>query len=626
MSERVRRSVSRRSVIGGTAAAVLAAAGFRPTPADASTRTSAHGGGHRNLYRTFTLSVLGTTDLHGHVFNWDYFADREYDDNAHDDVGLAKISTLVTAMRELRGRRNTLLVDSGDTLQGTPLAYYFAKVEPITDGRIHPMAAAMNQIGYDAAALGNHEFNYGIPLLRAWQRQLRFPLLGANAVDWSTGKCAFPPYCIKTIRPGNAPKGRYGPIRVGILGLTNPGIAIWDKSHVEGRMRFPGIVEQAKIWVPEIRRAGADVVLVSAHSGAETSSSYGDALPWPENASTLLAEEVPGIDALLVGHSHVESPERFVTNKQTGRRVLLTEPLCFGKRLSVMELDLRWSMPGGWRVTATRAQVLNSNTVEEDPAIVELLAEEQRAVVRYVNSRIGTSKQALSAATARYEDVPALDLVNHVQASAVKQALGADSPPVLSIAAPFNREAAIPAGEVSLRDIAALYSYDNTLLGVRLVGRQIRTYLEKSAEYYRQVSGPGPHHPDDITNAVTPTAPRGIPDYNYDVIAGLDAPLTYDIDIARPVGQRIVDLAYGGEAVTDDQEFVVAVNNYRQSGGGNFPFVAEAEVVYDQQAEVRQLLIDWVSAAGVLDPADYARVDWRLVADGRPLVITTDAE
>ncbi|GAA4987671.1 bifunctional metallophosphatase/5'-nucleotidase [Actinopolymorpha pittospori] len=608
------RPMGRRAVLTGGAAAILAAAGF--TPAQAATGRSA---GKATGEPTYTLTVMGTTDLHGNVFNWDYFGDKEFDDTQHDDIGLAKIATLVDAVRAERGRRNTLLIDAGDTIQGTPLAYYYARVEPITKQRIHPMAAAMNAIGFDAAALGNHEFNYGIPLLRTFEKQLDFPLLGANAVDQRTGQPAFAPYTVRTVRFEGA-----RPLKVGILGLTNPGIAIWDKANVEGQMTFPGLVEQARVFVPRLRRAGADIVVVSAHSGADTSSSYGDALPYPENASTLLAEEVPGIDAVLVGHAHAEIPQRFVTNKETGAQVLLTEPSYWGRRLSLIDLDVRWSGRQGWQVVAKRSQVLKSNTVPEDTEIVALLKGDHDKVVTYVNSPVGTSKEAMSAATARYEDVPALDFVNFVQAKAVKDALAgtADAElPVLSIAAPFNRDAAIPAGQVSVRDVAGLYIYDNTLLAVRFTGAQLKDYLELSATYFKQVTGSGPFAPDDVTNAPTPTAPSGTPDYNYDVVSGLDAPLTYDIDITKAPGQRITGLAYGGAPVGADQVFALAVNNYRQSGGGNFPHVSTAEVIYNRQVEIRQLLIDWVSAAGEIDPVAFSSVDWRLVADGTPVVI-----
>ncbi|NUT54327.1 MAG: bifunctional metallophosphatase/5'-nucleotidase [Saccharothrix sp.] len=547
--------------------------------------------------------------MHGNVFNWDYYADREYDDSGHNDVGLAKLSTLVKAVREERGAHRTLLIDAGDTIQGTPLAYYYAKVEPIGRRRVHPMAAAMNALGYDAAALGNHEFNYGIPLLRAFEKQLDFPLLAANAVDSATGEPAFRPYVIKTVWRTGGP-----PLRVGILGLTNPGIAIWDKAHVDGRMTFPGVLEQAREWVPRVREAGADVVVVAAHSGADLSSSLGDLLPFPENCSALVAEEVPGIDAILVGHAHTEIAQRYVTNKATGAPVLLTEPLFWGKRLSLMEFDLAWTPGRGWRVAASRSQVLDTNTVPEDPAVVRALRDDHDKVVAYVNSRIGTSKAAMSAATARYEDTAALDFVNLVQGTALKAGL-AEPLPVLSLASPFNKAAAIPEGEVSVRDVAGLYVFDNTLLGVRLTGAQLKDYLERSASYFKAVSTPGPHQPDALTNA------NGTPDYLYDVVGGLDAPLTYDIDLARPVGQRITGLAYDGVAVTADQAFAVAVNNYRQSGGGNFPHVATAPVLDNRQLEIRQLIIDWVRERGEIDPAAFHRVDWRLVVDGTPVVV-----
>ncbi|GAA2013695.1 5'-nucleotidase C-terminal domain-containing protein [Nakamurella flavida] len=606
--------LSRRSLIRGgaaSAAAVLASVGFTDTAAARDI------GGSTDPYR---LTVLGTTDLHGNIFNWDYFKDAEYDDTPHNDVGLAKVSTLVEAVRTERGAASTLLIDAGDTIQGTPLAYYYAKVTPIGPGVIHPMAAAMNAMRYDAAALGNHEFNYGIPLLRTFEQQLNFPLLGANAVDVATGRPAFRPFVIKPVWV----PGRWLPLWVGVLGLTNPGIAIWDRANVEGRMEFPGLVEQAAYWVPIMKQLGADVVVVSAHSGADTSSSYGDALPWPENAATLVAEQVPDIDAILVGHAHQEIAERRVVNTVTGREVVLTEPLRWGMRLSVLTIDVR-PAARGFEVTSVTAQVLNSNTVAEDPAVVELLQADHQVVLDYVNSVVGTSAVAMSAATARYEDTAAIDFVNYVQADAVRTVLtGTEyaALPVLSIAAPFNREAAIPQGDVSVRDVAGLYIFDNTLQAVLMSGSDVREYLEFSARYFRAVTSAGPFTPDEVTNAVTATAPGGTPDYNYDVMGGLTAPLAYRIDLGQPVGSRIVDLTYAGAPLDPAGRFVIAINNYRASGGGSFPHTADATVVYNAQVEIRQLIIDWVTANGTIDPAVFASTDWSLTYQGAPLQIS----
>jgi 2',3'-cyclic-nucleotide 2'-phosphodiesterase/3'-nucleotidase len=602
---------TRRAVVTGAAVAATAATAATAAPAQAGT------GGKTG--RTLKLSVLGTTDLHGNVYNWDYYKNAEFDDAVHNDIGIAKIKSLIDRERAKRPGQPIITLDAGDTIQGTPLAYYYARVEPIGGGTIHPMARAMNLIGYDAAALGNHEFNYGIPLLRTFESQLNFPLLGANAVDPATKRPVFPPYVIKTIAVDRGPD-----LKVGILGLTNPGIAIWDKANVEGRMEFPGLVEQAKKFVPELKAKGCDIVLIAAHSGADTSSSYGDALPYPENASTLVAQQVAGVDAILVGHAHIDIPMRRVDSLVTqGKQVVLCEPSYWGRRLAVFDLDLE-RHGDRWTATNIVSTTLNSNEVAADPAVAAAVQEQHDTVVAYVNSPVGTSAQALSAARAVVEDVPIIDFVQYVQADAVKAGLtGADAAlPVLSIAAPFNRQASFPAGQVSIRDVAGLYIYDNTLLGVKVTGAQVKDYLEFTARYFQQVVGPGPFTMAQVTNAVTPTAPGGTPDYNFDSVAGLDAPLTYDIDIAQNVGSRILNLSYDGVPVTATQEFAMAVNNYRQSGGGGFPAVSTAPVVYNAQNEIRQLLIDWVLANGEIDPADFASVDWKLVSNGVAITVT----
>ena len=609
----------RRGVLTGAAA--LAAAGLAaPAYADSDDDFDDERRGRKP--RRVHVTVLGTTDSHGNVFNWDYFKNKEYDDTAHNDIGLAKIATLVKAIRKkLRKHGPVLLLDAGDTIQGTPLAYYYARIAPITAGGVHPMAAAMNAMHYDAAALGNHEFNYGIDTLRAFESQLDFPLLGANAVDPATKRPVFPPYVIKKYRVA---KGRK-PLKIGILGLVTPGVAIWDKANVEGRMEFPGLVEQAAKYVPELKKKGCDLVIVSAHSGADTSSSYGDALPYPENAASLVAEQVPDIDAILVGHAHKEIPQRFVTNTKTGKRVLLSEPYYWGMRLAVMKLTVEWQQrKRRWKLVRSHSQLLNSNTAKENGKVSRAVRAQHDKVVGYVNAPIGTSTAALSAARAVVEDVPIIDFVQYVQGQAVKAGLtGADAAlPVLSIAAPFSRTASFPAGKVSVRDVAGLYIYDNTLLAVKITGAQLKDYLEFSARYFKKV-GAGTSFPmADVTNAVTPAAPNGTPDYNFDSVAGLDRKLTYKIDIGKDAGARIVDLAYDGVAVTPAQEFALAVNNYRQSGGGGFPAVSTAPVVYNHQVEIRQLLIDWVTANHVIDPTTFASVDWKLVNNGADITVT----
>ncbi|MEU6377948.1 5'-nucleotidase C-terminal domain-containing protein [Streptomyces sp. NPDC046909] len=596
-----RRKFLEKSAVTGAGVALAGAVG-----APAAEAAEAKKG--QKPAKRYSLTVLGTTDLHGHIFNWDYFKDAEYTDSKGNAQGLARISTLVNQVREEKGRCNTLLIDAGDTIQGTPLTYYYAKVDPITakGGPVHPMAAAMNAIGYDAVALGNHEFNYGIETLRKFEDQCHFPLLGANALDAKTLKPAFPPYFIKKFHVAGAP-----PVKVAVLGLTNPGIAIWDKAYVEGKLVFPGLEEQAAKWVPKLRSMGADVVVVSAHSGSSGTSSYGDQLPYIENSAALVAQQVPGIDAILVGHAHVEIPELKVTNTETGKTVVLSEPLAYAERLSVFDIELVFSK-GRWSVESVASSVLNSNSVADDPKITKLLKADHDIVVEYVNQVVGTATETLTTVEARYKDAPIIDLITKVQEDVVKAALASTeyaSLPVIAQASPFSRTSEIPAGDVTIRDLSSLYVYDNTLVAKLLTGAQVRAYLEYSAQYFVQTAADAVVDVEKLTNA------NSRPDYNYDYVSGL----AYEIDIAQAAGSRIKNLTYNGAALDDAQQFVFAVNNYRANGGGAFPHVASATEVWAESTEIRTRIAEWVTAKGVLNPADFASVDWKLTRDGTPV-------
>ncbi|MDQ0908863.1 2',3'-cyclic-nucleotide 2'-phosphodiesterase/3'-nucleotidase [Streptomyces canus] len=591
-----RRAFVKKSAVTGAAVAVAGTAG---APA---AQAAEHQPVKKN--RTWSFSVLGTTDLHSHVFDWDYYLDKAYSDSKGNSVGVARVATLIKQQRAAKGEEHVLLVDAGDIIQGTSLAYYFARVQPITgkDAPKHPMAVAMNHMRYDAAALGNHEFNYGIEVLRKFESQCRFPLLGANALDAKTLKPAFQPYTVKRICVPGAPD-----IKVGILGLTNPGIALWDKDNVSGKMVFPGLVEQAKKYVPRLRALGCDVVFLTDHSGLDGSSSYGDELPYVENASNLVAQQVPGIDAILVGHTHVEVPSYTVKNEETGEDVLLSEPYCWGYRLSVFDFELEL-VRGQWKVTKKTAQTLNPHTVDEDPEIKKLLEADHELVVKYVNTAVGTCTEDLSAADSCWKDVPIMDFIHQVQMDTVKAGLSTSDAalPLISVAAPFSRTADIPAGSVTIKDIAGLYIYDNTLYGKKLTGAQLKDYLEYAAKYYHQVPAGTAVDTSTLTNA------NSFWDYMYDTAAGV----SYDIDIAQAEGSRIKNLAYNGTPVTDDQVFVVAVNNYRANGGSGYPHIAAADIAYSSTNEIRQLMIDYVTSKATLDPKDFAVTNWKLTQGG----------
>jgi 2',3'-cyclic-nucleotide 2'-phosphodiesterase/3'-nucleotidase len=547
------------------------------------------------------LTVLGTSDTHCNVYNWDYYRDAEYDDDGQNDVGVAKVATLVNRIRAERLGRATLVLDAGDTIEGTPLATHYATHEP--DGP-HPMAAAMNVIGYDAVTLGNHEFDYGLPLLSRWIGQLDCPALAANAVDPRTGLPAFRPFLVRDIGLGPG----MPPLRVGILGLTNPGTAVWDRIHVEGRLRFLDMVTTAARWVPVIRLFRTDVVIVCSHGGDSGASSYGPDLP-SENPSALIAERVPGIDAILFGHTHLEVPQRVVTNRETGVPVLMSQPSCWGRRVTRMDFTLR-RRRGRWRVVDRRATTLRTDGLPEDPAVLAAAREQHAATIAFVSQVIATSTVELSTAESRYRATPIIAFVNAVQTDAVAAALDGGphaTLPVLSVTAPFSRTASFPAGKVRIKDVAGLYTHDNPLEAVVLSGAEVRTYLEHSARYFRRLAPGDPVDPDAISDP-------SLPDYNFDIMSGVD----YDIDVSRPVGERITRLTRAGVEVDRVERFVVAVNSYRRSGGGNFPCVVRAPVFRAPQT-IRQLLVEWARARGTIDPAEFFRPNWTLVCAGVPV-------
>lgn len=556
---------------------------------------------------TLDLTLLATTDLHGNVANWDYFNDRPYSDSAGDSVGLASVASVVDDVRAQEGEDSVVVVDNGDAIQGTPLSYYYAVQEPVEQtGEVHPMAAAYDAIGYDAQVVGNHEFNYGLDTLDAYEGDLDFPLLGANVIDVATGEPALKPYTIVTKKVKGAK-----PVKVGILGLTTPGSAIWDKGNVEGKLEFQDMVEAAKTWVPRVKAAGANVVVVLSHAGVG-SPSYDESIAPAENPSDVIARTVPGIDVMVIGHTHQDRPSQIVTNEVTGEDVLLTQPYRWGSTVSRVDIDLT-KVKGKRGVTGTEATAIRTRDYPQSQEILDLVADQHATTVGYVNQVVAQSTEELSAVTSRYEDTPIIDFIQQVQTETVDAALeGSEYTdlPVLSIAAPFSRTAVFPAGDVSVKDIAGLYVYDNTLHAVTMTGAQVKDYLEYSNRYFATVPEGSTFDPNRDTGA------GGIPDYNLDIMSGV----TYSVDLSQPVGSRITDLALAdGTPLADDAQVVVAVNNYRRSGGGGFPHISSAPLVYDEQKEIRQLLIDWAQDKGTIDPADFYQPSWQLTVGGTPI-------
>lgn len=550
------------------------------------------------------ITVMSTADLHAHALNWDYLANEPFSSGR----GLARVSTLVDEVRAEREPDSTLLIDAGDTFQGTMLGHYYATVDRADADTPHPMATAMNAVGFDAMTVGNHDFNYTVPFLRELERQLDAPILGANVLDADTGKPALEPYLMKTVKLRG-----HKPIQVGILGLTTPGSALWDRSNVSGLLEFTDGIQTAHEYVPEMRAQGADVVIVAMHSGMRPGSSYGDQLPYLENFGRVVAEQVPGIDVIMPAHSHSTIDEQFITNEITGDEVLVTQPGSHGRLLSVADIQLR-KVRGQWEVVGKSSDVLDADVVYDDPEIVDLVRDQHDVVVDYMNSPIATNQQELTLANSMVEDVAAIDFMAMVQAQVTREALEGteyEGIPVVSGRSPLTRSpVTVPPGEVTVREIASLYYYsNNTLVAAKLTGAELLEFMEWVASHYEQVADAGPHTRDSVIRSGVNAQ------WFLHAIYGLE----YDIDLTEPVGNRIVNPMFEGQPLDPDAEFILAADNYVMGGGGDPPVVTEAEVVYDPLVSIQQLIIDWAAAEGVIDADNFHSVDWQLVADGIPL-------
>jgi 2',3'-cyclic-nucleotide 2'-phosphodiesterase (5'-nucleotidase family) len=514
------------------------------------------------------LVVATTTDVHGRITAWDYYANR-----SEAIRGLTRAATIVDSVRAANPGR-VILLDAGDLLQGNPLAYVAAKV---SRDRANPIIAAMNAMQYDAAAIGNHEYNYGVPYLDSAVRQAKFPFLSANTyrVD-PAGVHAYRPWTIVE-RAG---------IKVGIVGATTPGVMLWDAENVRGRVRLGDIVPAVRDAAQEARRAGADIIIVTVHSGLNEPSSYDTVTTGvpSENVAARIASEVPGIDLVLYGHSHKE------VRGSTIGRTLLIQPKNWATSVDVAHLVVS-RVDGGWRVTERRSDLVQAAGHAESPTVLAATDAIHRETVAYVTTPIGSTTERWTADSARLKDTPLIDFMLETE----RKAAGSD----LASTAAFSTEAAMGPGPITIAQVAQLYPYDNTLRAVRITGKQLRDYLEFSSRYYKTIASP---------TSPLETEPD-IPGYNFDIVSGVD----YAIDVSKPVGLRVIKLEYKGVPVRDSDTFTMALNNYRQTGGGGYAMLNGAPVVYDKQQEIRQLLIDEVKRRGAIRQSDYFTQNWTLV-------------
>ncbi|MEO9775671.1 bifunctional 2',3'-cyclic-nucleotide 2'-phosphodiesterase/3'-nucleotidase [Roseibium sp.] len=620
-------SLSRRGLLTGAAATGLAAA-LHPYSVLASDGT-AH------------IRLMETTDLHVHVFPYDYYGDRPV-----DTAGLARTATLIRQIRD--EATNSVLVDNGDFLQGNPMGDFVAYERGLREGDVHPVIKGMNVLNFDAATLGNHEFNYGLDFMMKVLSGAKFPVVCANLVKGTTlagnarqDSLFLKPYVIldRQVTDG---AGNSHPLRIGFIGFVPPQIMSWDRRHLEGSANTRDIVDAAKAFVPEMREQGCDLVVALSHSGIDA----GDATDGMENASLHLAA-VEGIDAVFTGHQHLVFPGpayEGLPGVDSQKGTLFGKPAAmggfWGSHLGVIDLMVERD-GNGWRVAnfMTEARPIYEKEgrtvtplVDSQQDVLDAVREDHEATLAYVRRPVGKTSAPLHSYFALVADDPSVQIVSRAQIWYIEQMLKGtewEGLPVLSAAAPFKAGGRggpdyytdVPVGDVAIRNVADLYLYPNTVRAVAIKGSTVKDWLERSAGIFLQVE-PG--------KADQPLISPDFPSYNFDVIDGI----TYEIDLTQPSkfdpkgelvnpeASRIVNLAFNGAPLDPDQTFVVATNNYRAGGGGNFPGITDDVVVFVGPDTNRDVLVRYIVDQGTINPSADANWTFRPVTGATVLFET----
>ncbi|MFJ7970193.1 bifunctional 2',3'-cyclic-nucleotide 2'-phosphodiesterase/3'-nucleotidase [Psychrobacillus sp. NPDC096389] len=565
---------------------------------------------------TVSLRILGTSDIHTNIVNYDY-----YKDTVSNSLGLAKTATLIKNAR--KENNNTLLFDNGDAIQGTPLGSYKQAVDKLVDGEEHPSVTAMELLEYDGATFGNHEFNYGLDYLDEVMDDANFPYVNANIRDAANGKLLYKPYVLIDKEVVDS-EGKKSTIKVGVTGIVPPQILKWDKTNLEGKVTVDDSVQAVSAVVPEMQKAGADVIVVLSHSG------MGDAThEVGEEDVTYLLTKIEGIDAIITGHAHQVFPgtvDASLTNVDvkngTMNGVPVVMPGKFGSHLGVIDLKLKKD-GDKWKVVSSKAEVrtIAKDATDVDQSVVNAVKEAHEGTIEYVRQAVGETTADIHSYFSQVQDDPSIQIVTDAQTAYVKAKLKGtanENVPVLSAGAPFKAGTRsdpeyytfVPKGELAIKNVADLYLYDNTVATVKLTGADVKEWLEMSAGQFNQID-PAKTGEQQLINT-------DFRSYNYDVIDGV----TYEIDVTQPAkydadgnlvnknASRIVNLQYEGKPIDLNQTFIVATNNYRASG--TFPGVRNATEIEIHPDENRQIIIDYILVEQTIDPS--ADGNWKFAA------------
>lgn len=564
---------------------------------------------HNALAAQVQFRIIETSDIHTNLTDFDY-----YKDQANPQYGLTRTATLIRQAK--KENPNHLLVDNGDLIQGAPIGDYVAD-KGLNRKEKHPAYLALETLGFHVSTLGNHEFNFGLDFLAQSLKSTRLPVVNANVVDAKTGANKYQPYVILPMKVQDQ-NGKSHRLKVGVLGLVTPQILQWDKKHLDGKVQVHDIVASAKKWVPRMKKQGADLIVVLNHSGlGDTNKAYQQG----QENTTYALSQIQGVDAVAFGHAHGQFPsEEFAKlpeidiQKGTIHGKAATMPGQFGSHIGIMDLTLDNSS-GKWRVLNSQAHLRpiydskeKKPLVENDEQMVKLMQPYHEATRQFVGKPIGKSSDNMFSFLALVQDDPTMQIVSQAQTDYVQKVFK-DHPqygklPVLSAVAPFkaggrknapNSYTEVHKGELTFRNAADLYLYPNTLYAVKVSGKELREWLECSAGMFKHID----------VNSSQPQALLnwdGFRTYNFDVIDGV----AYEIDVSQPArydgscklvnsgSQRIHKLTHQGKPVQDSDEFIVATNNYRATGG-SFAGTGDKNIIYAAPDENRQVLAQYIS-------------------------------
>lgn len=528
---------------------------------------------------TASVTILATTDLHGHLLPYDYFTQQPA------AYGLAKAATLIAEVRkEVPG---ALLVDAGDTIQGSPLAGVYNNFKqsgrlpkgvtvPARVLSIDPTILAMNALGYEAMAVGNHEFNYGLGNLDAARRASRFAWLSANTAASGPSTKPFVPYLERTVNG----------VRVALIGLTTPAIPQWEKpAHYAGYTwedPIASVRRLLELWGKD----RPDLVVVLAHGGIDKTAAK-NTLGVQENFAWQVAE-IPGVDAVIFGHTHREVAEEFNGN------AILLQPKNYGASVGRLDFTFARNAEGRWQIQTRRGRLLKVKPeTPADEQIQALVKPYHEATEQYLSSVMAEAPAALSAATGRFEDNPLVDAVHEVQLHYTN----AD----VSLTALFNPRLKIAAGPVTVREAAALYVFDNTLYKIEGNGKMLREALENAARYFQSCLTPGCESGELINQRMA--------GYNFDMAEGV----SYELDLAKPEGQRVQSLRFRGAPLRDEQPLTIALNNYRAAGSAGYDMFKGAKILWESRDSIRELLVEYFASKKTLPSS--ATKNWKIVPE-----------